>query len=368
MKKVRTCVYTIALNEIKHVDLFMDACQGADLVLVCDTGSTDGTVEQLRKRGATVYQITQKPWRFDVARNTALHLVPEDIDICLSIDLDEYLQPGWVEVIDRAWQENNQHIDRIAYDYVWNWASPGVPGIRFNADKIHHRKNYLWRHPCHETLYHQGPGHEKRIVLSDVHLHHHADVTKSRSQYLNLLAMATEEDPNNDRMAHYYARELMYTGQNEKAVAEFTRHINLFTSAWLEERCASMRYMARCYLRMDNKEQAVKWATKATMEWPHSREPWLELARCAHATHDWHTVYWAASKCLSIPERTPSYMSDPDCWGFEPYDQAALSAYYLGLYDKAFEYGTKACEMAPTDERLRRNLNFYLDKAPVSPK
>jgi glycosyltransferase involved in cell wall biosynthesis len=362
MSRVRTCVYTISLNEIKHVDLFMDACKGADLVLVCDTGSRDGTVERLKERGAVVYQITQKPWRFDVPRNTALNLVPLDIDICLSIDLDEYLQPGWVEAINRAWQENNGHIDRIAYDYVWNWVKPGVPGIRFNADKIHHRKNYVWKHPCHETLYYQGPNHEKRIVAPDIHLHHHADSKKSRGQYLHLLAIATDEDPSNDRMAHYYARELMYGGHWEKAIAEFKRHIDLFSAAWLEERCASMRYMSRCYRNMGKKEEAVKWAIKAAQEWPYSREPWLELARAAHAALDWHTVYWAATKCLSIKERTSSYMSDPDCWGHEPYDQAAMSAYYLGLHDSALEHGLRAVQFQPSDERLQKNLDFYLEK------
>jgi glycosyltransferase involved in cell wall biosynthesis len=88
VNKVKTCVYAIALNEIKHVDKFMEASKDADVVLVCDTGSTDGTVERLRELGAVVHCIKQQPWRFDVPRNTALNLIPSDIDICLSIDLD----------------------------------------------------------------------------------------------------------------------------------------------------------------------------------------------------------------------------------------------------------------------------------------
>lgn len=354
-QRIRTCVYAISLNEIKHVDLFMEASKDADLILVCDTGSTDGTPERLRELGATVYDIVQRPWRFDVPRNTALSLIPDDIDMCLSIDLDEYLQPGWADAMDRVWQEHKGRIDRIAYDYIWNWHADGTPDIRFYADKMHHRHNYRWRHPCHETLYYEGSGPEVRITVPDVVLHHRADPTKSRSQYLGLLAMSVKEDPDNDRMAHYYARELMFVNQNEEAIAEYKRHLSLPRATWAEERCSSMRYIARCYSRTGEHEQATQWAIKATQEWPHSREPWLELARVTYASKDWNTCFWAITKCLAITHRGMTYISDGACWGAEPYDLGGIAAWNIGLPDRAREYCLAAFKQNPQDARLRRN-------------
>jgi len=363
MNKVKTCVYTIALNEIRFVDKFMDHCAEADLVLVCDTGSTDGTAERLKDRGATVYTIAQRPWRFDIPRNTALNLIPDDIDICLSIDLDEFLQPGWSDAIDRVWQEKQGKISRIAYDYIWNWKEDGItPDVRFYADKIHHRKNYRWRHPCHETLYYQGDDQEIRITIPEVILHHRADHTKSRSQYLPLLKLAVDEDPTNDRMCHYYARELMFRGQYLEAIAEFQRHLSLESATWAEERASSLRYIARCYRHLGKDHESQIWAVKSTLEWPWSREPWLELARSSHSYKDWQTCYWASEKCLGITERKMTYISDGTCWGAEPYDHAALSAYYLELYDKAFVYGSKAVDLDPENHRLQENLKFYREK------
>lgn len=353
--RVRTCVYTIALNEIKHVDNFMAASSEADVILVADTGSTDGTVERLRELGATVYSITQKPWRFDIPRNTALSLVPADIDICLAIDLDEYLQPGWSDVVDEAWKKSDGQIQRISYDYIWNWHADGTPDVRFFADKIHHRRGYRWRHPCHETLYWEGAGPEVRVTLPDLHLHHHADPTKSRGQYLPLLKMSVTEDPNNDRMSHYYGRELMFHNQFSEAIVELQRHLNLPTAGWLEERCSSMRFISRCYSRMSNHAEAINWGLKAVIEWPHSREPWLELARVTYSAGDWKTCYWAATKCLDIKERGMSYISDGACWGVEPYDLAGISAWYSGIVDKSREYCLAAYRMNTRDTRLRQN-------------
>jgi len=363
MNKVKTCVYAIALNEIKHVDTFMDHCQGADLVLICDTGSTDGTVERFKELGALVYSITQRPWRFDVPRNTALSLVPMDIDICLSIDIDEYLQPGWANAIDQVWQRTQGTVKRISYDYIWNWQTDGVtPDIRFFADKIHHRRGYRWRHPCHETLYWEGVGDEVREVVPELILHHRADVTKSRSQYNTLLALATKEDPNNDRMSHYYGRELMFYNRYQESIDELKRHLNLPTAQWKEERSASMRYISRNYRNLGNLAESQAWALRATQECPGVREPWLELARAAYAAQDWLTCYWAAKKCLNIVERTMTYMGSSDCWGHEPHDFAAISAYHMGLSSEAYQQGLKAVELNPDDQRLVGNLAYYQEK------
>lgn len=356
MNKVKTCIYAISLNEIKFVDQFMDHCQEADLVLVCDTGSTDGTVERLRERGAVVHEIIQRPWRFDVPRNTALNLVPPDIDICLSIDLDEFLQPGWSTAIDRAWQESNGTITRIAYDYIWNWKADGVtPDIRFNADKIHHRHNYRWRHPCHETLYYEGDKDEIRVLIPEVILHHRADMTKSRGQYLPLLKLAVDEDPSNDRMSHYYARELMFNNQYETAIKEFRRHLSLPNAWWKEERASSLRYISRCYLGLKEFKKAQEAAMEGVQEWDESREPWLQLARAAYHNADWITCFWAVTKCLAITTRTGSYMTDSASWGAEPYDLGGIAAWYCGLPEESRRLCLKAYKLSPDDARLKSN-------------
>lgn len=364
MNTVKTCVYAIALNEINHVDNFMAANREADLVLVCDTGSTDGTQERLRELGAVVHDIVQKPWRFDIPRNTALNLIPSDIDICLSIDLDEYLQPGWKKAIDDQWQIHDGKIKRISYDYIWNWKPDGItPDLRFFADKIHHRHGFYWKHPCHETLYWDGnPDDYLFLRIPEVILHHRADPSKSRGQYLHLLKIAVEEDAENDRMSHYYGRELMYHGKYEEAITELKRHLDLKNAQWHEERASSYRYISRCYRNLGKNQESQFYAFKGIQECDNTREPWLELARASHANHDWHTCYWASTKCLSISTKSSTYMNDSNSWGSEAYDHAAISAYYLNNKEMAKFYGLKAHELSPNDNRLKKNLEFYFDK------
>ncbi len=104
MGKYKICVYAICKNEEKFVDQWMRSMGEADLVVVTDTGSTDGTVEKLRAAGAVVYEEQIRPWRFDTARNISLSHVPEDTDICVCTDLDEIFEPGWRRALEEAWR------------------------------------------------------------------------------------------------------------------------------------------------------------------------------------------------------------------------------------------------------------------------
>ncbi len=114
---MKIAVYGICLNEERFVDRFMDSIADADLVVIADTGSTDGTIEAFARRGVTVHSIAIEPWRFDVARNAALALVPEDVDVCISLDLDEVMMPRWRRVIEHAWRPPINH---LTYTHAWS--------------------------------------------------------------------------------------------------------------------------------------------------------------------------------------------------------------------------------------------------------
>ena len=199
---MKVAIYTIALNEEQFVKSWYDAAKDADYLMIADTGSTDRTVELARELGIVVHSIKVTPWRFDDARNAAMALLPADIDMCISLDMDEVITPNWRPSLEKAWKDG---ITRPRYKHIWSWNDDGTPGLEFSYDHIHTRKGYRWRHPVHECLTAYGMD-EVQGWLDDVETHHHPDPTKSRSQYLPLLALSVKEDPNDDRNAFYYGK------------------------------------------------------------------------------------------------------------------------------------------------------------------
>jgi hypothetical protein len=73
----------------------------------------------------------------------------------------------------------------------------------------------------------------------------------------------------------------------------------------------------------------------------------------------WNECFYAANQALIITERIYVYTADPEVWGSKPYDLAAISAWYMGLKEKALEYGQKAVEIEPSNTRLLENLEWY---------
>ena len=346
-------VYAISKNERKFCERFMSSCAGADGVLVLDTGSDDGTVERLRSLGAVVSTTVIKPWRFDAARNAALELVPEDVDVCLALDLDEVLAPGWREAIEAAWHEGTT---RGRYLYVWSHDANGADGVMFYADKLHARHGYRWKYPVHEVLTTDAP--ETQRVIPGLRVDHWPDSTKSRSNYLPLLELAVSEDPDNDRNTHYLGREYMFHRRYGAAIETLMRHLALPSATWKAERAASMRYIAHCCDALGDWRSAAHWLKRAAEEAPTQREAPYELAKLFYRRSDWALCRYWTMRVQYITERDYNYTIDPEAWGPEPHDLEAIAEWHLGHYDEALDAARRALALAPGDGRLRRNLEI----------
>ena len=168
------------------------------------------------------------------------------------------------------------------------------------------------------------------------------------------------EDPDDDRNRHYLGREYFFYRRYEDCIRTLKAHLLLPTATWADERAASMTYIARSYAALDNDREARRWHMQACSEAPWLRETWLGWAEYAYAAADWHSVLYACSKALEIHERPLSYLSDSRCWGSLPYDLGAIAAWHLGMKAQAAEWGRKAAELEPQNERLQENLKAYL--------
>jgi tetratricopeptide (TPR) repeat protein len=353
LKKYKICVYAICKDEEQFVHRWMDAVGEADLVVVLDTGSSDHTADKLRERGAAVYTDTVSPWRFDTARNQAMEHIPEDVDICVSNDMDEVFEPGWRQKLEAVWQPQ---YTRARYLFTWSYNRDGSPAKQFAMEKIHRRHGFRWVHPVHEVLAYNGQDPEQTVWVPGMVLNHYPDLSKPRAQYLPLLELSAKENPDDDRTAFWLGREYLYKGQYAKCISELKRHLELPSARWDEERCASMRLISRsCQARGDNRG-ARQWLYRALAECPRVREPYLDLARLGYLEQNWPLVFLMSEKALVINEKSGSYLMEPESWGYALYDYGAIAAYRLGLYHKAYALAEDALSLQPDDVRLQQNL------------
>lgn len=357
MGKYKICVYAICKNEENFVDRWVDSMKEADKIYVLDTGSTDKTVQKLKERNVHVICKKIDPWRFDVARNESLKLVDHDTDICVCTDLDEVFENGWRQKLEENW---NDDISRARYNYNWSFDTYGNPAVNFYIEKIHKRFGYHWEHPVHEVLVNENDD-EKFIILDNMTLNHYPDSQKSRSSYFPLLELSVKENPLDDRNMHYLGREYMYYGKWNEAIDTLIAHLHLKRAVWKDERCASMRFIARCYTKLKRYDEAEMWYQKAIVEAPYLREPFVEYGVMNYNLGQYQKAIDSLLKSLEIEKNPKSYINEPYCYDGTVEDILSVCLYYEGKKEDALHYAKLASEKKKNDSRIRENIDLMME-------
>lgn len=199
---MKTAAYTICKNEIQYVEKWLYYTKDFDYRVILDTGSEDGTYEEFKKAGNVI--VEQKiftPWKFNVARNYNLAMIPEDVDWCLSPDLDEYFSINVLHEMEKT-IKHNPNVTNISCDrldlYTEN-VRVGPPKF-LGTNKIHRRHDYHWVQPIYEHLFWKHDNtNEVEIYNDDIYLIHDQDFKKqSRPElYVKMLKEEFETNPTN---------------------------------------------------------------------------------------------------------------------------------------------------------------------------
>lgn len=344
---VKIAAYTIAKNEAKHVTRWFESAKDADYLVICDTGSDDDTVEIARSLGITVVETKVDPWRFDTARNFALDAIPSDADYCISMDMDEIISPNFREELEKCKAEG---VTLPRPEFVYN------EDMKFLAQRIHARHGYRWKWAIHESICAVSvPQVEKAVPIV---MEHHPDESKSRGGYLPLLEFWAREEPEDARYSYYYARELYFYSRYMESKAEFIRYLGLKSAWWNVERARACRYIAE----MSRGVESKLWLQQAVHELPDYREAWVELSQWHYDNGNWADGYGTALEAIKIPDsvETLNYQREAFAWGERAYDLASICSHRMGNNVEALYYGKIASEMAPNNERLRNNLQYFV--------
>ncbi len=353
---MKIIVYAIAKNESKFVERWYQSMKEADAIYVLDTGSTDDTKEKLKELGVMVFEKVYDSFRFDDARNEILNLLPDDADLCISMDLDEVFESGWRKVL-----EDNYHGEtRVSYTYNWHIDENGVPDVTFYLDKIHTRHDYKWTHPVHEVLENIN-NNETRVTISNLVVNHYPDKEKSRGSYLPLLELSVKEDPEDDRNMHYLGREYMYYKRYQEAIDTLIKHLSLKKATWRDERACSMRFIGRCYKYLKRFDEAIMWYEKSIKEAPYLRDAYMELAFLYYEREEYTEVYTYLKQALKIKTHAKTYINEVFSWNETIYDLLSIACYYLNLLPESLYYIDKALEINPSNERIKNN-KVLIDK------
>lgn len=359
----KICVYAICKNEEQFVDKWLESMSEADYIVALDTGSTDNTYELL-KNDDRIYKVEQKvinPWRFDVARNESMKLIPEDANILLCTDLDELLEPGWANIIRKNWIDGF-HV-RGLYKYAWSHSENGEPGRIFYYDKLHN-KNWYWKAPVHEMLcsdYDESYliSHTLDLFDKGVYLHHYPDQTKSRGSYLPLLELRVKEDPDDYYGKFYLSHEYNYRGFYEKSNEVLYDILENYSDKYSNlELAACYLFLGDNYRSLGDLEKAIYNYNKAIAQEPTYREPYLLAAEIFNEKKYYNIALGYVNDALEKTYRHFTWVERDDSWREKVDDILSISYFYLGNKDKSLYHALLAFSKNQNNNRIKQNIEL----------
>lgn len=258
-KTVGVCI--IAKNEEALLARCLASVVGADQLVICDTGSTDRTIEIAKQFGAEVFLDFVWCDDYSAAQNHAKAKMKTDF--VLSIDCDEFLDVPFENV--RQAVELCKDVVRVQMiaeggDIVKN--DFGFGRLFRNTPDIY------WCQSIHKHLNVPGEGEpvgDVRIVYGRSPAH---DNDPDRSLRMLEHAVATETDP--CRNLYYLGREYWYKQRYQDAVDTFQRYIKV--AHWLAELADAYFVMAQAYCELRLIEESAAAVLQAIKINPNFKE------------------------------------------------------------------------------------------------
>lgn len=284
----------IVKNEAKVIRRLLESVYKLiDKYCICDTGSTDDTIDIIRtffaEKGIEG-EIFQESFR-DFGYNRSFSLKKcdlskfDDIDYILLLDADMFLTGPALENPDAFKQT-------LGNNDVYYLLQGNESFYYKNVRIVRPRKGYYYWGVTHEyvktpegTSY--GSIEKDQLFIRDV-----GDggcKTDKFERDIKLLNRGLEEIPNNDRYTFYLANSYRDAGQLENAIASYRKRIEI--GGWIEEVWYSYYSIGKCYQSLGDMPNAIYAWMEGYNYYSRRIESLYEIVQYYRLTNKHHLAY-----------------------------------------------------------------------------
>lgn len=353
----KVCLNMIVKNEEAIIKRCLESmAPHIDYYVILDTGSTDKTVEIIKKtmKKARIkgYVVHGHFENFEQARNDALWEAQNSkfkFDYILLADADMVL------VSESPWPDLTGH----AYMLTQQTGNTSYQNIRLL------RKDALaaYMGVTHEYL---DVGEGLTPNLTNARFIDHANGSNRADKFhrdIALLEAGLVDEPDNARYKFYLAQSYRDAGCLQEAFCAYAKRASM--GGWGEEVFYSLLQAAVCAERLGLQAAEVDGAYLAAWNSrPTRAEPLVEMARRYRERGLWHLARLVANVACSIDRPDDVLFVDEASYTWRPWDEAAIASYWTGEYTEAIWRGNECLMRGVPDkhrERVISNLNFAKD-------
>lgn len=365
----RVCLNMIVKNESRIIRRLLESVAPViDAYCICDTGSTDNTVEIIRDFFADKGihgKIPKEPFR-DFAHNRSFSLKQcesLDVDYILLLDADMIFKLGegvTPEEFKRGLTHDAYHMFQGTEAFYYK-----------NARIVKNRIGASYWGVTHEYLKTPEGSSYGLIETTRAFINDVGDGGSKSDKFerdIRLLLKGLEENPNNDRYTFYLANSYRDHGNQDAAIQYYKKRIDL--GGWYEEVWHSYYSIGKCYRAKGDMVNAVHWWMEAYQFFPKRIENLYEIIthyRQIGKNHIAYMYYVMALKQMLLNPSKDYLFLQRDVYDYKLDYEFSIIGYYCNVdnYDMT-RICTKVLNCRTTDQNVARNVmsnyKFYAKK------
>jgi tetratricopeptide (TPR) repeat protein len=355
------CLNMIVKNESKIIRrLFESVLPIIDTYCICDTGSTDNTVELIQSffdskniKGSIVFE----PFKdFSHNRNFALQSCLGLTDFILLLDADMVLDVG-------------NFNKKMLNDYDVCNILQGNDNFYYQNTRIL-KNNGLFSYIGVTHEYISSPNGTRTLSLKkgELFISDLGDGGCKSDKFerdVRLLEGAIKLEPNHDRYHFYLANSYLDLGNTEKAIENYEKRIQI--GGWEQEVWYSYYKLGHCHKKMGNIEKAISVWMGGYDFLPQRIENLYEIVyhyRVISKHKLANLFYQAAKDMIKLNLNRDEYLFlHNDVYTYKLDFEFTIIASYLGvknINNEVVQIMNK-CDDSGTKDNLLRNMKFYKD-------
>jgi len=272
------CLNMIVKNESKIIRRLLESVvKYIDCYCICDTGSTDNTIETIQTFFSSQTppipgRIIQEPFRdFGYNRTFSLKACEEiDVKYVLLLDADMVFQ------VNPAISKE-QLYSRLTDDAYYVFQGSDTFYYK-NVRIVKNRIGMAYWGVTHEYVNTPKGTKYNKFEKEDVFINDIGDGGCKADKFIRditLLKKGLEQEPSNDRYTFYLANSYRDAGQYENAISTYKRRIEI--GGWFDEVWHSHYSIGKCYKNMGDMANAIYWWLEAYNFYPNRIENLYEI-------------------------------------------------------------------------------------------
>lgn len=364
-EKNNICLTMIVKNEEKIIQRCLESAKGIiDFVVICDTGSTDNTVqivENYLKENNIPGKVFNQEWKnFGYNRTLAIETAQKtlkNLGLSLNDTFFLLLDADMLLEVSPEFDKENLHADTYLVCQTSDVLS------YYNTRLI--RASLPWKSVGVTHEYWSCPSLHKQERLETIQIDDREDGGSKADKFerdIKLLEQGLKDEPNNMRYMFYLAQSYKSLKIYPEAIKWYKTRIE--KGGWHEEVWYAKYMIGECHEAMGNWDQAFLNYIEAFQLNPNRSEPLHHIAKHYRMKKQYDLAYLFAKQGSEIPypEGHILFISHP-VYDHLFDEEISISAYYTPFKGEGYAAANRLClkKGIPKDikELAMKNMLFY---------